>query len=299
MEDTSTLSVNITWNTQESHIDAYQLQAKEVSNHSDSITESSNWLQFYEGTDNSWQITGLDGDLYIFRVRAMYIFKNDSAFSDWSKESGDVNIGHVIDRLSVMRASQSLAGLGPIAGGTVVGFILLCLLAVFFVLTMSKRRLEKKALLNTSLNTDMELATIRNPSLGATGMLVNNTIYEMPDIPSDDELSQLPQIKRTQITLKRYLGHGAFGDVLEGVAKGVTENGEEEVRVAVKTLRKGSDQNRSIEFLKVKIILSSDLSSSYLSIIFPGSQSNVSLQARKHCQVYWHLHGQRSQFHHH
>lgn len=39
---------------------------------------------------------------------------------------------------------------------------------------------------------------------------------------------------RDQIILKKFLGSGAFGEVFEGTAKGLTNSKESDVKVAVK-----------------------------------------------------------------
>lgn len=37
------------------------------------------------------------------------------------------------------------------------------------------------------------------------------------DLPTDEELSSLPQVQRDQIILTKFLGSGAFGEVFEGI----------------------------------------------------------------------------------
>lgn len=51
--------------------------------------------------------------------------------------------------------------------------------------------------------------------------------------PTDAELASLPHIRREQITLSKFLGSGAFGEVFEGVARQI--NGSTvDTKVAVK-----------------------------------------------------------------
>lgn len=52
------------------------------------------------------------------------------------------------------------------------------------------------------------------------------------DIPSDEELALLPQIRRDQIVLTKFLGSGAFGEVFEGIAQCSTDS--DNLRVAIK-----------------------------------------------------------------
>uniref|UniRef100_A0A8D9DZJ2 receptor protein-tyrosine kinase n=2 Tax=Cacopsylla melanoneura TaxID=428564 RepID=A0A8D9DZJ2_9HEMI len=70
-------------------------------------------------------------------------------------------------------------------------------------------------------------------------------------VPTDADIAALPKIKRDQITLVKFLGSGAFGEVFEGAARNL-----EETRVAVKTLRKGASPQEKIEFLKEALLMS-------------------------------------------
>merc|ERR1719350_1339762 len=66
------------------------------------------------------------------------------------------------------------------------------------------------------------------------------------EAPTDEELAVVPKIKRSQITLTRFLGSGAFGEVFEGSVK---DDGSATTKIAVKTLRKGATESEKIEFL--------------------------------------------------
>ncbi|KAI5745746.1 hypothetical protein M8J76_013929 [Diaphorina citri] len=69
--------------------------------------------------------------------------------------------------------------------------------------------------------------------------------------PTDADIAALPKIKRDQITLIKFLGSGAFGEVFEGTAKNL-----EETKVAIKTLRKGATLQEKMEFLKEALLMS-------------------------------------------
>lgn len=58
---------------------------------------------------------------------------------------------------------------------------------------------------------------------------------------------------RDQITLMKFLGSGAFGEVYEGNARGLTSG---EIKVAVKTLRKGASDQEKNDFLKEAQLMS-------------------------------------------
>ena len=57
--------------------------------------------------------------------------------------------------------------------------------------------------------------------------------------PSDEDLEIIPKIKRCQITLTKFLGSGAFGEVYEGQVQDLHSEDGESTKIAVKTLRKG------------------------------------------------------------
>ena len=102
-----------------------------------------------------------------------------------------------------------------------------------------RREKEKKALQVMTLTTvtrgpDVELATLRE--LPRRGNFVHNTnaLYTTADIPTDEEIALLPHIRRDQITLTKFLGSGAFGEVFEGIARNLANSGGGETRVAIK-----------------------------------------------------------------
>lgn len=64
-----------------------------------------------------------------------------------------------------------------------------------------------------------------------------NALYSSRDqeYPTNEEIIQLPQIQRDQITLTKFLGSGAFGEVYEGTVKNILyENVETKVALKVK-----------------------------------------------------------------
>lgn len=61
--------------------------------------------------------------------------------------------------------------------------------------------------------------------------------------PSDEDLEIIPKIKRCQITLTKFLGSGAFGEVYEGQVQDLHSEDGESTKIAVKTLRKGRNRH--------------------------------------------------------
>lgn len=49
----------------------------------------------------------------------------------------------------------------------------------------------------------------------------NNTLYtpQVEECQAADDLTQIPRIRREQISLTKFLGSGAFGEVYEGTVK--------------------------------------------------------------------------------
>lgn len=78
---------------------------------------------------------------------------------------------------------------------------------------------------------DVELATLRELPRRCTFIHSSNTLYTGGAPPTDAEIAMLPHISRDQITLVKFLGSGAFGEVFEGKAK---LGGD--IRVAVKVV---------------------------------------------------------------
>lgn len=77
----------------------------------------------------------------------------------------------------------------------------------------------------------------------------NNILY----IPQDDdnqdntEFSQMPRIRREQITLTKFLGSGAFGEVYEGTVKNLLYENIE-TKVAIKVWIIFMQKSRWVEF---------------------------------------------------
>ena len=70
-----------------------------------------------------------------------------------------------------------------------------------------------------------------------TSLLIFRLNYSQT--PSDEDLEIIPKIKRCQITLTKFLGSGAFGEVYEGQVQDLHSEDGESTKIAVKTLRKG------------------------------------------------------------
>ncbi|KAJ8716622.1 hypothetical protein PYW07_003249 [Mythimna separata] len=135
---------------------------------------------------------------------------------------------------------------------------LLAVAAAVFYAAYNARARKKAAIENLQSSNparrgpDVELATLRQlPTRHSTNILYNQGVH----CPTDAELASLPHIRREQITLTKFLGSGAFGEVFEGVARQI--NGSTaDTKVAVKTLRKSATEQEKTEFLKEAALMS-------------------------------------------
>ncbi|XP_069689840.1 proto-oncogene tyrosine-protein kinase ROS isoform X2 [Periplaneta americana] len=215
--------------------------------------DNDNWVLYYNGTENYWIITDLSPSLkYVFRVRSM----NKYGWSDFSISSESFDFTE-----AAMLAKQQ--ELGIVLGISIpIVAVAICITGMFILMYVFQRReKEKKDLQVVTLSTvtrgpDVELATLRE--LPRRGNFVHNTnaLYTTADIPTDEEIALLPHIRRDQITLTKFLGSGAFGEVFEGNARNLANSGGAETKVAIKTLRKGATEQEKAEFLKEAQLMS-------------------------------------------
>lgn len=84
-----------------------------------------------------------------------------------------------------------------------------------------KKELQVLTLATSTRGPDVELATLRE--LPRRGNFVSNAnmLYAAAEPPTDEEIAMLPHIRREQFKLTKFLGSGAFGEVYEGIARGL------------------------------------------------------------------------------
>lgn len=95
---------------------------------------------------------------------------------------------------------------------------------------------EKSGIISKTRNGDFELVNLRELPMGSNFIKNNNILYipQDEDNQNDNEFSQMPRIRREQITLTKFLGSGAFGEVYEGTVKNLLyENIETKVAIKV------------------------------------------------------------------
>ncbi|XP_045769581.1 proto-oncogene tyrosine-protein kinase ROS isoform X2 [Maniola jurtina] len=198
----------------------------------------------YSGNETYWLISeGAVSEGYVARVQARNSY-------GWGPLSA----------AGVLHAPAHAAKPHPAALAVAVAALAMLVLgvaaAVFYTYN---NRSKKKAAIENQLTAnivrrgpDVELATLRQlPIRHSTNILYNQGVH----CPSDAELASLPHIRREQITLTKFLGSGAFGEVFEGVARQLG-GANADTKVAVKTLRKGATEQEKTEFLKEAALMS-------------------------------------------
>lgn len=201
------------------------------------------WILQYNGTFTYWIVNNISIKLHSFRVRA----RNSYGWGPYSSESEPVSQAMI---------SPETTNFGYITSAVIICVIFIVVLMTI-VICLGPCRLKNKKLPNEPRFRipDVELASLRNMPrrthfIQSTNMLYSNS----PLNRNDSEVATLPQIKRDQITMSDFLGSGAFGEVYEGCV--VNVGSESEIRVAIKTLRKGATDQEKAEFLQEAQLMS-------------------------------------------
>ncbi|XP_042220290.1 proto-oncogene tyrosine-protein kinase ROS-like isoform X2 [Homarus americanus] len=246
--------LKVWWDEAESNgapIIAYTLQAAPYI--SEDLKDNVTFATVYNGSENQWLIRGLEGSSsYIFRARAI----NELGTGPWGEEN-------IIETL-VGPTMMTQTGLPTILASTIptsLAFFGVLFVCLYYGMRRAERRRRKvkAASLNDSAHhhhhrsREVELATLRQLPTNNNFVTENNVLYNLHTFPGDD--LDLPHVSRHCITLTKFLGSGAFGEVFEGTACELP--GLPEVtKVAIKTLRKGATEAEKAEFLKEAQLMS-------------------------------------------
>ncbi|XP_015429752.1 PREDICTED: proto-oncogene tyrosine-protein kinase ROS [Dufourea novaeangliae] len=217
------------------------IKINEINEQIDS-NENASWRLYYNGTDNYWIITGDMDDKYRFRVQA----RNAYGFGGWSRSSPVVDL---TETTGGILATQQHLGLVLGLSVPVITIMLICF--CYFLCPVYRQRKEDKKAVLPPLVSDVELATLREIPRG--NFVQSNALYAST-LQNDPDDSTLPKIRREQITLAKFLGSGAFGEVFQGNAKDLERPGV--TPVAIKTLRKGASSQEKTEFLQEARLMS-------------------------------------------
>ncbi|XP_052900462.1 protein sevenless [Anopheles moucheti] len=218
------------------------------SNATESFTEvetyDEHWSQVYNGTDVYWFIPvehTIQSNL--FRVRA----RNSYGWGPYSDESRATS-----GKLQVQRTFVYIGTFVFSITGIIMFVSLLVVLGDLVLRAI--HRMKKMNQANARLS-DVELANLRELPRRGNFVQTTNILYSSGSM-TDAEITLLPRIRLDQIFMasSSLLGSGAFGEVYEGVVKGV--DGEAETRVAIKTLKKGAKLHEKQEFLQEAQLMS-------------------------------------------
>lgn len=121
-------------------------------------------------------------------------------------------------------------------------------MSVFSPIAFRRRAIDKKGFQETMVvqRADVELTSLGDLSRIGNLIQCNNILYNLEPL-TDSDIATLSHFQRDQITMGSFLGSGAFGEVYEGSILSVDGS---EMRVAIKTLRKGATEKEKSNFLK-------------------------------------------------
>ncbi|XP_006571432.2 proto-oncogene tyrosine-protein kinase ROS isoform X4 [Apis mellifera] len=237
----------LNWKPAQAHgsqITLYRVEGMKINEINEQIDSTGNasWKLYYNGTDNYWIITGDMDDKYRFRVQA----RNAYGFGGWSRSSPIIDLTEATG--GILAAQQHL---GLVLGLSVPVIIIMLICSCYFLCPVYRQRKEDKKAVLPPLVSDVELATLREIPRG--NFVQSNALYAST-LQNDSDDSTLPKIRREQITLAKFLGSGAFGEVFQGNAKDLERPGI--TPVAIKTLRKGASAQEKTEFLQEARLMS-------------------------------------------
>ncbi|XP_040173385.1 protein sevenless isoform X2 [Anopheles arabiensis] len=206
-------------------------------------TYDERWSQVYNGTDVYWIIPERHAiQRNLFRVRA----RNSYGWGPYSDESRPTGPELYVQR-TIIYIATFVSTLGTIV-------VVVALIVIFLIRQTDKMKNFQMDPANARLS-DVELANLRDLPRRGNFVQTTNILYSSGSM-TGSEIALLPRIRLDQIFMasSSLLGSGAFGEVYEGVVKGV--DGEAETRVAIKTLKKGAKLHEKQEFLQEAQLMS-------------------------------------------
>ncbi|XP_059085701.1 proto-oncogene tyrosine-protein kinase ROS-like isoform X2 [Tigriopus californicus] len=250
MEDVAQAQVYLAWNSNHDLVEIYELEAKPYEPNKTLNGTTLNWSLVYNDADTKWPVSGLAGDTFVFRVRA----RNEFGWSNFSDVTSPIDV-------ALIQASKGhlRTGFGKIVGVSAAGVAIVAVLLVLLIVMCIRRPWNKKIALGFRRDHELELATRRELPHMITGsnILEANPTYGI-EIPTEQEINDIPKISRSHITCTNFIGSGAFGKVYEGIAKGLRSGDPNSTttRVAIKMLGKNATNEERVKFLKEGLAMS-------------------------------------------
>ncbi|XP_067675199.1 proto-oncogene tyrosine-protein kinase ROS-like isoform X2 [Haliotis asinina] len=221
------------------------------------------WTQVYNGSDPRWVVDEHvlePGQRYLFRVAA----ENKNGLGPFSDNSSVFATPIVIMDNSLNGETTRIVIAVVISFVLVVAIIIIIALC-FFMRRRKEERKKTRQFISMYRVPDMELATLRE--LPHTTVQQSNTLYAINITPTAEDIEALPHFMRDQLTLTKFLGSGAFGEVFMGVARDILSDSSGDTKVAVKTLRKSASEHEKEEFLKEALLMSNFRHAHILSLL--------------------------------
>uniref|UniRef100_A0A4W3HAD8 Tyrosine-protein kinase receptor n=1 Tax=Callorhinchus milii TaxID=7868 RepID=A0A4W3HAD8_CALMI len=179
----------------------------------------------------TWKAEDLKG-AFLFRVAA----SNAIGIGEYSDVSKEITLKGQCLKHSIESTVVVGQGGGVVGGASFYGWY-----------RKHQNKIPQANEVTTVFKPDAELARIR----GMTLVGLSNGCYAISTLPSQSEIGNLPEFPRAKLSLSRFLGSGAFGEVYEGNAVDILGEGSGESKVAVKVCEVGSVNPGFISFLYV------------------------------------------------
>ncbi|XP_055846704.1 protein sevenless [Episyrphus balteatus] len=201
------------------------------------------WIPYCNGTDTNCIIKELHTmRLLMFRGRA----RNSFGWGPYSADSEMIAEPFVSPR---KRDTLVFAIVAPI---TIVST---CVSMAFLIKYVHGRRKHAKKLVDDLKPSiwGLDIATVQQVARSRNFSQTSSMLYTGKPL-TDGDIALLPQISRNQINMQRFLGSGAFGEVYEGLVTYSSDGSQD--RVAIKTLRKGANDQEKTELLQEAHLMS-------------------------------------------
>ncbi|KFM82025.1 Proto-oncogene tyrosine-protein kinase ROS, partial [Stegodyphus mimosarum] len=237
---------------QESINNGYEDLIYELEMRSDHLEpDSDGWDLVQNSSNTQWIVDHVSGNInYQFRVRAT----NEYGSSNYSYSEKPFYLPETEAYIDPGDKTVNIV-IASVVAMIILLSVVVAPLCIIYIKKEKCKKILQEVAPNNQLVPDLELATLQDLPMHGHFVHETNALYNLGDLPSDEELITLPHIQRDQIILTKFLGSGAFGEVFEGVVFDLNEE-EPYLKIAVKTLKKGATEHEKEEFLKEAKLMS-------------------------------------------